>query len=196
MLSSRCGDRFPLSVPGSRILSDIRKDLKTRVEAARPLGYPLSEVWINEDNTGDGSMPAWDPCMGQAMDCDILIAIYNGNAGWEDSAGSIGICHAELEKAFALASGKVFIVNAHEKGNPAAPARDVDLRFQAYVEGLRQFEARKVTSEKALVAAIERTLSQATVKMVQRGVQGASTGSNHVGPPLDRSRLSYAQRAG
>lgn len=191
MLSSRCGDRFPLSTAEPRTLSEIRIALKKFIEAARPLGNPLYEVWINEDQTGDGSKPAWDHCMDQAADCDIFIAIFTGNAGWEDAAGTVGICHAELEKAYSLAPGKVFIVNAHEKNDSAAPARDIDIRFQQYVESLRQFEARNVSDEKRLETAVYRTLSQATVRMVQRGVQGASLGTNHVGPALDWSRLSY-----
>ena len=195
MLSSRCGDRFPLAAAKSRTLSETRMDLKKSIEATRPLGQSLFEVWINEDRTDDGSKPAWDHCMDQAADCDIFIAIFNGNAGWEDSAGTVGICHAELEKAYCLAPGKVFIVNTHEKKNPAAPVRDIDIRFQQYVESLRQFEARNVTSEATLVGAVNRTLSQAIVKMVQRGVQGASLGTNHVGPALDWSRLSYTKRA-
>lgn len=195
MLSSRCGDPFPLSASDSRILSEIRADLKRSIEGEKPLGKRLFEVWINEDQTGDGSKEAWDHCMDQAADCDIFIAIFNGNAGWPDTDGSIGICHAELQKAYSLVPGKVLIVNAHEKKNPAAPKREIDIRFQRYVESLRQFEARNINSEAKLISTVKRTLSQAVVKMVQRGVQGASLGSNHVGPPLDWSRLNYALRA-
>lgn len=195
MISSRCGDRFPLAQSDSRVLTEIRTEMKKTIEAAMPLGHPLYEVWINEDHTGDGGQPAWEHCMAQAADCDIFIAIYNGNAGWADSAGSVGICHAEFEKAYSLAPGKVFIVNAHEKGCVGAPAGDIDRRFQQYIEGLKQFEARNVATEADLKAAVRRTLTQATVRMVQRGVEGASLGSNHVGPPLEWSRQNYSQRA-
>jgi hypothetical protein len=195
MLSSRCGDKFPLSAAKARTLSAIRADLKRSIQVAKPLGHQLYEVWINEDHTGDGAQPAWDHCMDQAADCDIFIALFNGNAGWEDSAGTVGICHAELEKAHSVAPGKVFIVNIFQSKAPSAPARDIDIRFQQYVGRLKQFEARNVTTETKLVAAVRRTLSQATVRMVQRGVQGASLGTNHVGAPLDWSRLSYARRA-
>jgi len=195
MLSSRCGDKFPLSTARAKTLTAIRRHLKKSIEAAKPLGHRLYEIWINEDQTGDGAQSAWDHCMAQAVDCDIFIALFNGNAGWEDSAGTVGICHAELEKAHAVAPGKVFIVNIFETNKAAAPARDIDLLFQRYVAGLKQFEARNVSTEAKLSAAVQKTLSQATVKMVQRGVQGASLGTNHVGPPLDWSRLGYSKRA-
>jgi hypothetical protein len=195
MISSRCSDRFPLSSGKSRTLSEIRKNLKKSIESAKPLGQPFYQVWINEDQAGDGTQPAWDHCMDQAADCDIFVALFNGNAGWEDLAGTVGICHAELEKAYATAPGKVFIVNICEKLKPDGSWRDIDIRFQQYVDSLKQFQARNVATEPKLVEAIHRTLSQATVRLVQRGVQGASLGANHVGPALDWSRLSYSKRA-
>jgi hypothetical protein len=195
MLSSRCADTFPLGAAKARTLTAIRKDLKKSIEAAKPLGHRLYEVWINEEHTGDGAQPSWDHCMAQAADCDILLVIFNGNAGWADSAGTVGICHAELEKAHSLAPGKVFIVNIFEAKKQGAPANEIDIRFQKYVASLKQFEARNVSTEVKLLAAVQRTLSQATVRLVQRGVQGASLGTNHVGPALDWSRLSYSKRA-
>jgi hypothetical protein len=195
MFSSRCRDRFPLSIAKSRTLSEIRKGLKKSIESAKPLGQPLYQVWINEDQTGDGTQPAWDHCMDQAADCDIFIALFNGNAGWEDSTGTVGICHAELEKAHSVAPGKVFIVNICEQWKPEGSQRDIDIRFQQYVDSLKLLDTRHVSTEAKLVEAIHRTLSQATVKLVQRGVLGASLGTNHVGPALDWSRLSYSRRA-
>ena len=34
--------------------------------------------------------------MEAVADCDILLALSNGNAGWAKGHGDIGICHAEL----------------------------------------------------------------------------------------------------
>jgi len=170
--------RRQVSAVGLQVANLVRhpQGLEDRDRGREALGHPLFEIWINEGQTGDGSQAAWDHCMAQSVDCDIFLALFNGNAGWEDSAGTVGICHAELEKAYSMAPGKVFIVNIHEPADPAAPARDMDRRFQHYVAGLRQFEARNVTTGAALVDAVNRTLSQAVVKMVQRGVQGASLG--------------------
>ena len=195
MLSSRCCDRFPLSQPGSRTLSAIRVDLQKSIEAEWPFGERTFEVWINEDNIGDGGQAAWDHCMDQAVDCDIFICLFNGNAGWADKSGTIGICHAEFEKAYTVAPGKVFIVNVLEKDNARAPMGDTNLRFQEYVERLRQFDTRNIVSEAALVAKVRQTVSQATVKLAQRGVRDASLGTNYVGAPLDWSRLNYSKRA-
>ena len=129
MLSSRCGDRFPLSERGSRTLSAIRVDLQKSIEAEWPFGERTFEVWINEDNIGDGGQAAWDHCMDQAVDCDIFICLFNGNAGWADKSGTIGICHAEFEKAYTVALGKVFIVNGERVGKEGE--RGSGLLFEA-----------------------------------------------------------------
>ena len=96
MISSRCNDSFPAN-PKGRPLSDIRKDLKADVEALEVFGKPIVEVWINEDTPPQGgTWDSWDVCLQAVNDCDALIALSNGNAGWARSGGDIGICHAEL----------------------------------------------------------------------------------------------------
>ena len=44
----------------------------------------------------------------------MFIALYNGNAGWADTAGKIGICHAEIDRVVGLAAGKVFVINIYQ----------------------------------------------------------------------------------
>ena len=195
MISSRCNDRFPIDDPAARRLSDIRSEIKTEVEAETVLGQQVYEVWINEKESGDSGQQAWDHCLDQAADCDIFIALFNGNAGWPDMSGTVGICHAEFEKAQSLAPGKVFIINIHEAAAKNAPKEQKDLDFQDYVKRLRRFEARAARDEEQLRAAVRRTVPQATIKMVQRGVRDAGRGTNYIGPALDWSRRSYAQRA-
>ena len=194
MISSRCNDRFPLALAKSKALSDIRVRLKQEIEAIGIFDHPIYDVWINEKEAEDGSQQAWDHCMDQARDCDIFIALFNGNAGWADSAGTIGICHAEFEAANSLAPGKVFIVSIFEPGAKGAPNAANDLAFQDDIKRLRRFDARAAKSEAQLFEVIRKTVADATVKMVQRGARDASLGKGYVGPALDWSRLSYARR--
>ncbi len=196
MISSRCNEAFPIAAKGARKLSDIRTQLKKDIEAITIFGQPIYEVWINEEAAEDGSQQAWDHCLDQARDCDVFIALFNGNAGWPDKNGTIGICHAEFEAANTLAPGKIFIVHIHEPKAKGAPSGGIHAAFQEYVTRLRRFDTRAAAGNEAqLIAAIHRTVSQATVKMVQRGVRDASRGTSYVGPALDWSRLSYADRA-
>lgn len=196
MISSRCNDPFPVAAKLSKKMSDIRAQLKKEIEAQRIFGQQIYEVWINEEVAEDGSQQAWDHCLEQARECDVFIALFNGNAGWPDNNGTVGICHAELESANASAPGKVFIVNIHEPKAKGAPTGGIHAAFQEYVARLKRFDARVARgSDAQLIAAVQRAVSQATVKMVQRGVRDASLGMSYAGPALDWSRLSYKERS-
>ena len=194
MISSRCNDRFPLAGENSRPLSEIRVQLKREIESVTIFKQAIYDVWINEKEEEDGSRQAWDHCMDQARDCDVFIALYNGNAGWADTSGTIGICHAEFEAANDRAPGKVFIVNIYEPGAKSAPVRATDLAFQNDIQRLRKFDARAAIGEKQLLEVVRKTVADSTVKMVQRGVRDANRGTSYVGPALDWSRLNYARR--
>jgi hypothetical protein len=194
MISSRCNDRFPIAAKDAKRLSEIRAQLKAEIDATRIFGQPVFEVWINEEAAEDGSQQAWDHCIEQARDCDIFVALFNGNAGWPDKAGTIGICHSEFQTAYASAPGKVFVVNIHEPNAKGAPSGGIHTLFQDYIQHLRRFDTRATSSEAQLLEVVRRIVSQATVKMVQRGVRDANRGTSYVGPALDWSRLGYADR--
>src|ERR1700732_4232370 len=94
MISSRCNDMFP---PADRTtLSDIRRQLKTEIEAVEVFGKKAFEVWINEEAPPKAAnSDSWEVCLKEVADCDILLVISNGHAGWAKAPGEIGICHAE-----------------------------------------------------------------------------------------------------
>ena len=166
-------------------MSEIRVQLKREIESVTIFKQAIYDVWINEKEEEDGSRQAWDHCMDQARDCDVFIALYNGNAGWADTSGTIGICHAEFEAANDRAPGKVFIVNIYEPGAKSAPVRATDLAFQNDIQRLRKFDARAAIGEKQLLEVVRKTVADSTVKMVQRGVRDANRGTSYVGPALD-----------
>src|SRR6185312_7078747 len=110
MISSRCLDFFPTGQTATR-LSDVRKPLKSEIENIEIAGRKVFEVWINEETPPQGATwDSWDVCIEAVKDCDILLAISNGNAGWANAAGEIGICHAELMTAISTAPAKVRLV--------------------------------------------------------------------------------------
>lgn len=110
MISSRCDDSFPSGVAG-RPLSEIRRELKTEIEELEVFGKKVFEVWINEEIPPQGgTWDSWDVCLEAVKDCDILVALSNGNAGWAEDPGDIGICHAELMTALSQAPGKVRLI--------------------------------------------------------------------------------------
>lgn len=176
MLSSRCTDFFPAAQTVTQ-LSDIRKTLKTEIEAMEVAGKKAFEVWINEEaDPQGGKWDSWDVCIEAVKDCDILIAISNGNAGWADSAGGVGICHAELMTGLSIAPAKVRVIaldNIAIKKN-AEGARNQ--RFQDYVAKQSLFRGGSVKTVDELKSRVKEALHDAVLSLAQAGVREASKG--------------------
>src|SRR5262245_50708873 len=81
MVSSRCNDPFPRD--GGERLSIVRQKLKDELEAAELFGQRLFQVWINEDAPPASGDDGWDACMKQVDDADVVLVLYNGNAGMD-----------------------------------------------------------------------------------------------------------------
>jgi len=194
MISSRCDDYFPIDQKITT-LSSIRKTLKKEIEAMEIAGKKAFEVWINEEVPPQGgTWDSWDVCMEAVKDCDILIALSNGNAGWANSAGAIGICHAELMTGLSNAHAKVRLVSL---GN--VPLSDTaegirNSRFQEYVAKQSLFRGGAVTTADQLTKRVKEALNDAVLCLAQAGVRDASKGKFHSGEALDWSRLDFITR--
>lgn len=219
MISSRCKGHFPRPVAVandhpkldlvskgrkskagaasniSKSLSEWRKDLKEKIEATEIGGKRLFEVWINEETASQGAtQDSWETCMKAALDCDIFIALINGDAGWPGENGTLGICHAELEKATSTAAAKVRIIRLGELPKPEDAANDADKRFLKFVKALNLFSRAASTGDE-LLAVTNEALHDAVLKLVQSGVTVASKGKFHMGQALDWTRLDFAGRS-
>jgi hypothetical protein len=194
MISSRCLDYFPTAQTATR-LSDIRKDLKAEIEALEIFGKKAFEVWINEETPPQGgTWDSWDVCMEAVKDCDVLLAISNGNAGWAESAGAIGICHAELMTALSIAPGKVRLIALDNVPitNDAEGSRNK--RFQEFVSGKSLFRGGTVTSISELRTRCKDALYDALITLAQSGVRDAAKGKFYSGQALDWNRLGFPAR--
>jgi len=193
MISSRCNDRFPQK--SGRVLSDIRKDLKNEIEALEVFGKPIFEVWINEDTPPQGgTWDSWDVCLQAVDDCDVFIALSNGNAGWAESGGDIGICHAELMRGLSRAPGKVRLISLGNIATPATAEGEPNKRFQEYVSKQSLFRGGIVATEADLKARVTEAVRDALIALAQAGVREASKGRFHSGEALDWARLDFAAR--
>ena len=193
MISSRCNDRFPQK--SGRVLSDIRKDLKKEIEALKVFGEPIFEVWINEDTPPQGgTWDSWDVCLQAVDDCDVLIALSNGNAGWAENGGDIGICHAELSRGLSRAPGKVRLICLGNIATPDTAEGERNKRFQEYVNKQSLFRGGNVATEADLKARVKEAVRDALIKLAQAGVREASKGRFHSGEALDWARLDFAAR--
>lgn len=195
MISSRCNDKFPQDGKGAQTLTEIRKQLKREIEGQQIFGFDAFEVWINEETAPQGGeWDSWDVCLKAVRDCDILLVLYNGNAGWAEAAGDIGICHDELSTAYSTSPGKIRIVDLGAIPVDASDAGKRNKRFQDYYQTQTPFRGAPVTTIAELKERVNEALRDAVVKLTQSGVIEASRGGSSGGPALNWSRLNFITR--
>lgn len=195
MLSSRCNDVFPASGGVARTLSEIRKELKRDIEAIKLFGRETFEVWINEETPPKGgTWDSWEVCIEAVKDCDLLIVLSNGNAGWAKTKGEIGICHAELMTGLARAPAKVHFIDL----GPVAPDKSEqgqrNKKFQDYIFTQSLFRGAEVRTISALTQRVREAIHDGIIDLAQRGVREASSGKYHSGQALDWSRMDFVRR--
>jgi hypothetical protein len=196
MISSRCNDRFPFSGgTSSHPLTDIRKELKKDIESTKIFGKEVFEVWINEETPPKGgSWDSWDVCIEAVKDCDVLLVLSNGNAGWAKSAGDNGICHAELMTGLSRAPGKVWLISLGNVGIDSSEQGQRNKRFQEYISQQSLFRGAEVKTVDQLKQRVREALHDAVVTLMQRGVRESSKGRFFSGQALDWNRLDFAAR--
>lgn len=194
MISSRCDDPFPIKPKGRR-LSEIREELKEEIEALRVFGSPILEVWINEEAPPQGgTWDSWDVCLQAVKDCDVLVVLSNGNAGWAQNEGEIGICHAELLAGLSRSPAKVRLIALGNIAIAETPEGERNRRFQQYVERQSLFRGGTVSTEAELKQRVFAAVRDAVVALAQAGVREASKGRFHSGEALDWARLDFTAR--
>lgn len=204
MLSSRNNDLIPDGA-ASVTLSSVRLELQKELQAEQFLGRALLEVWINEEAGAEaGDLTAWEACLKQVDDTDVLIVIYNGEAGWTKDPGGIGICHHEMAHAWDKTPGKVFLIrmkfDSKKSGNLRSPVEvaQQDAQNQAFAEFLdraRPFTA-FASNREDLKAQVKLATLKAITKYFDLGRRGMHMGAISPGPALDWSRMSYDERKG
>jgi hypothetical protein len=196
MISSRSKQHFPYKGNVNAQLSDIRKDLAGFIEKEELFGQPLFEAWINElAPAGEGTSDIWDRCLEEVTRAELVIALYNGDAGWAKAGGEIGICHAELCEGYKTAPAKVRILQLA----PLAPRRKGadgkrDDLFRDYVRKNHRFTGDPCESGEQVVELCRATLREAVGDMVKLGVREARKGKFYSGDALDWSHLDFRAR--
>lgn len=194
MISSRCDDHFPVD-PIGRSLSEIRRELKADIESLEVFGKKIFEVWINEEIPPQGgTWDSWDVCCQAVKDCDIFIALSNGNAGGAKDGDAIGMCHAELMTALSQAPGKVRLIALGDIAVTKTAEGKRNQSFQEYVKTQSLFRGGSVLTEDALKTRVKEALHDALIALAQMGVRESSKGRFHSGQALDWSRLNFHDR--
>jgi len=192
MVSSRCADQVPFEGKLQQ-LTVLRRALKKALESETLLGEPLFEVWINEDApAAEGSSDSWEACLEQVRTADIVLVLYNGNAGWAKDSGGIGICHAEFETCINEAPAKLRVISIPSVDKKVA-GEPRNVRFKDYYERQSRFRMSAASGEECIKHA-RAVLREAVVDMVRLGTREARKGKYYSGAALDWSRLDFSAR--
>jgi hypothetical protein len=194
MISSRCND--PIEFNGTpSTLSAVRVGMKKELEEFQLFASALFDVWINEDAApAEGTADAWDECLKQVREADIVLVLYNGNAGWAKESGDVGICHAELQTALSTGAAKIRLIQLPSQPLGEGATRARNERFRAYANSQSLFRgAEAETGEEAIERCIQ-ALREAIPAMVRLGVREARRGKYYTGDALAWHRLDYRRR--
>jgi hypothetical protein len=193
MISSRCNDLFP--AVGGRRLSEVRIELKKEIEALDVFGRKVFEVWINEEAPPKGgAWDSWEVCLAAVRDCDVLVCLSNGNAGWAQEPGEVGICHAELMTGLSIAPAKVFVIGMPNIAAAKTPEGRRNLRFQDYVKMQSLFQGGVVVTVEELKTRVREAVAEPLITLAQAGVLESGKGRFSSGQALDWSRLNFEMR--
>ncbi len=192
MISSRCNDEFPVNSGVS--LTETRRQLKEKVESVRLFDQQLFDVWINEDAPAPATQDSWDECMKWVDACDILLVLFNGNAGWTAGDGDLGICHGEWQRGRYSAPGKVYLIQLGSDQDLELHVRKPDKRFRDEVASSGTFTA-LAGSVDVLFEEARQTLLHAVTQLVVLGGQDTRGNRFHLGEALEWSKLDYRTRA-
>ncbi len=186
------------------MLGDIRQRLQTYLESIRlslpgptgkeavPIGrdQPLFEVWIHEKDPGRTiNQSTLQMSLKEINRADVVIVLYTGEAGSAPDGGSLGICHAELQEAWARRPEIVSILRLLPLKRDAA-ARDK--QFQQHMASLNP-PMLDVSNETELQAKVVELLQQRVAELVKRGATVGARKRDR-GQALDWNRLDLVAR--
>jgi hypothetical protein len=133
---------------------------------------------------------------------DVIVVLYNGQAGWTRDPAGVGICHAELQRAWDLYPSKLRLIHlrfppseALGLKSPADVARQnrANREFAAFIDRMTLM-AGQATDRESLEAQVRLAIAKAIMDLVALGTREGRRGRYHLGSPLDWSRLSYGER--
>ena len=195
MISSRCKARIEFE--GKQVwLTELRERLKKEIESLAfwPMQEKLFDCWINEPSSGSDIRETWwERSINETKGADIVIVLYNGEAGGGIKDGPLGICHAELD-AVLTDSKKVRIIPlplADPSKDKAQLGRDE--AFREFVKNLEVFAPPVETGEE-LIERVRQEIRDLVVSLVQNAAITPDLSKSNVGKALEWHRMSYAER--
>ena len=195
MISSRCMDMVPTGEGASKRITDVREAIKQRLEAERLCGEQVFRVDITPEHPRAGADESfWEASIKAVRHADIVIVLYNGDAGFQHPQGG-GICEAEFNEAISSGASRTHVIVLPKPGRPSK--NKVKLALDAHFADLVEKSRVAQTVAADAAAALEKTMESVlavTLKQVVDGSRLARSGKADFGPSLDWSRLAFQDR--
>jgi hypothetical protein len=199
-LSSRVNSSF-VGLDYKYSLTDLRKFIRDELEKETFLGENVLQVLINEASfNSDLSRDAFDNCINTLRSGNIIIILYNGEAGWSVSNSTNGICHDEFLIAINEFSGMTYAMSisqffklpleGHEKEKNDSFTGDINRSF-------RHMENISATTVEELKKTVLKQIKGYILDAVQKSFETRKEevlGLNVFGETLDWSKLNYSER--
>ena len=192
MISSRNNTEFD-----NVSLTKTRKELKEFIEKEKLFGKEMFKVWINEEEPPQSfDESIWDKCLKEVRRADIVIVLYNGDAGWLRPSDTLGICHAEVLEAVNSAKGKVWSISLENSLMEKIPEtqKRANVEFKKFMDDQQLF-SKPVKTIKALKSSVKSTLTDAVINLMAGGVREAGKNKGNHGEALKWQNMNYDVRS-
>jgi len=183
---------------------DLRNFLKTELESQKYFGKRLFKIVMNEEGfEANFDKDAFDACIQAVEDSDIILILYNGDAGWAPKRDKTanGICHEEYliavnehaSMTFAVNLTKYFENTKYDKDQIKRNSKfysDTDnlYRFKEYSEAETVDELKKYTL-RLVIGYISKSIDLAFIAKKQLDANNIVFGKT-----LEWHKLTYPQR--
>jgi len=141
-ISSRNNDTIKIGGITGESLTEIRLWFKEELEKIKMFDKDFLDIRINESFGAATTRDSYNECLEEVRKSDLIIALYNGFAGWAPVGNDLGICHSELSTALDISMRKTAIINIEKFFDikPTDKAEEIrNKKFKEYVEPLNRF---------------------------------------------------------
>jgi hypothetical protein len=203
-ISSKVNPVFEGLTEKDYTLEKLRKFIKTELEKELFLGEKVFDVILNEEGfEANFTQDAFNACLDKVSLADVIIILYNGDAGWApDKKKNVnGICHEEYLIAAKDHPGMTFGINISGHFKKATYNADQKVRnksFQDDVESMYRFKeysaAKNATELQNNILKLIKNDIQSSSEKAFKAKKEADLSNTIFGKTLDWSKLNYNQR--
>lgn len=186
-------------------LADLRKFIKKEFEGEIFLGEKLIKVVMNEEGfEATFDKDAFDNCLENVKSADLIVILYNGDAGWapDKDINANGICHEEYLQAMNDHPSMTRGVNLTKYFKSVSYSVDQKKRNDSFMDDINRLYRFKEYSEAKSIDELEEYIKKLILGYIKHSIDQAFKAKKELdqnntifGKTLDWKKLSYAQRA-